>query len=231
MADEISISLGFNYSKNGVLIQRSLTGTFDVSGNGAIQNVQTIEGGAEVLDVADVGTNGILLLHNLEAFVEVTQPIAPTVTPQGTGGAATWTYKIVAKQSDGAYSSASSGGTTAVGNATLTIGNFNRITWTAVAGADSYDIYRTAHGSSPSTNGLIGTATTATFDDTGLAGDSATAPATGHDNTIILGENGTTSYPIRLLGQDFAIMRFNGNDIYAKTNTNACKLEYILIEE
>lgn len=227
---EIKLGLSLNFAKNGALIQRSLSGTVAVSGTKAIQNVQNIGTSDETLALGDVATPGRLILNNLAAYVEVTTPAAPTVTPQGTGGAATWTYKIVAKQSDGSYSAASAAGSTAVGNATLTGVNFNRITWTAVAGATSYDIYRTAHGTSPSTDGKIGTAISPTFDDTGLAGDLGTAPATGVDNVILLGADGS-SYPNKLKGGEFSVVRWNGAAIHAKANTIAADLEYILISD
>src|SRR5207237_8590537 len=41
------------------------------------------------------------------------------VTNEGPLGAATWSYKIVAKQADGSYSAASPAGTTTTGNANL----------------------------------------------------------------------------------------------------------------
>lgn len=105
-------------------------------------------------------------------------PAASTVTPTGTTGATTYTYKIVIRNVDsGGYSAASSGFSTSTGNATLSGSNFNRIA--APSGSystsDVYDIYRTAGGA---TQGLIGTQNTGlSFDDTGFAGDGATAPS------------------------------------------------------
>lgn len=103
-------------------------------------------------------------------------PSAPTVTPQGTTGASTWSYKIEALNRD-MTSIASSAGSTATGNATLSSTNFNRLTWTAVTGATAYRIYRTAVATSPTTTGVIGiVGAVLQFDDTGLAGDGSTAP-------------------------------------------------------
>jgi hypothetical protein len=230
MANELKLALTLNYLKSGVVLQRSLSDQFNVAGSTAIQNVASIGTSDESLALGDVATNGYLLLHNLEAYVEVTTPAAPTVTPAGTTGASTWSYKIVAKQSDGSYSAASSAGTTTTGNATLTALNKNVITWAAITGAATYDIYRTAHGTSPSTDGKIGNTALLTLDDTGLAGDAGTAPATGTDNVILLGADGS-SYPIKLKGEDFALLRFNGAAAHAKANTIASKLEYILISD
>lgn len=229
--DELSISLNLTFSKNGAQLQRQpAVPLIDVAGNTAIQNIATIGTSDESLALGDVTTPGYLLAHNLEAFVEVTTPSAPVITNQGTPGAATWTYKIVAKQSDGSYSAASAAGSTATGNATLTGSNFNRITWAAVAGADSYDIYRTVAGTSPTSLGKIGNTTGVTFDDTGLAGDAGTAPATGVDNVILIGSDGTL-YPMKLKGGEFSLVRWNAAAIHAKANTIASKLEYILISD
>ena len=115
--------------------------------------------------------------HLLEQAAIAT-PGSITVTPQGTGGAATWTYKLVALGSNGT-TEAGAASSTAVGNATLTGSNFNRLTWTAVTNATGYWIYRTVSGGTPATLGRIAVlGAVTTFDDTGIAGDSATAPTT-----------------------------------------------------
>jgi hypothetical protein len=110
-------------------------------------------------------------------------PGAPTVTPQGTTGATTWGYRITAGSSTG-ETLASAEGTTTAGNATLSATNFNRLTWSAVAGANDYRIYRTTAGGTPATTGLIGTATGLTFDDTGLA---ASGPVPTVDSSGFVG--------------------------------------------
>ena len=70
-------------------------------------------------------------------------PAAPTVAPQGVVGSTTYTYYVVAVTRDGKRSLPSAAGTTSTGNATLTSGNFNRLTWAAVPGAYAYDILKT----------------------------------------------------------------------------------------
>lgn len=117
----------------------------------------------------------VLMLETLA----LTTPASPLVAAQGTPGTTTITYKIVATNSSG-HSEVSQGTTITNAAATLTGVNFNRLNWQAVPGAAGYDIYRTAtNGTSPVTLGKIGSTTAAvTFDDTGLAGDSATAPTT-----------------------------------------------------
>lgn len=94
-------------------------------------------------------------------------PTAPTITPQGTTGATTYTYYVVAVDRQGKRTVQSPVGTTTTGNATLTGVNFNRITWSEVTGAQTYEIIRTVGGA---TQGRIATGVTVfTFDDTGIA--------------------------------------------------------------
>ena len=115
--------------------------------------------------------------HLLEPAA-LSTPGSITVTPQGTSGAATWTYKLVAINANGTTEAGAASSTT-TGNATLDGTNYNRLTWTAVTNATGYWIYRTAVGTSPTTTGritVLGAVTT--YDDQGAAGDSATAPTT-----------------------------------------------------
>lgn len=97
---------------------------------------------------------------------------APIVSPQGTPGGATYSYYIVAR---GTIYKESPTGSTAIGNPTLTGSNFNRITWTAVAGATGYDLIRITGGA---TQGVIASnlsAGTVQFDDTGVAATAYTS--------------------------------------------------------
>lgn len=105
----------------------------------------------------------------------MTSPAAPTVTPQGAAGAATYGYQVVAIGSGG-DSMPSPTGQTTTGNAALSGANYNAISWPAVPHANGYRILRTVGGGS---TGLIGTVPpgTTSFNDTGLAA-SAFAAAT-----------------------------------------------------
>ena len=142
------------------------TGTW---GTDAVQNTSSVY----------YDTYDLKLVGNL-----VSVPGAPTVTNQGTPGATSYSYVIVAKNANGT-TTPSGTTTTTTGNATLTGVNFNRISWTAVTGATSYDVYRTASGGTPSSTGRISISLAATtLDDTGLAGDSASVP--GSNTTALL---------------------------------------------
>lgn len=129
---------------------------------------------------------GPLVITVYDDLPPLTAPAAPTITPTGTSGATTWTYKIVAKKSSTSqFSAASSGGTTATGNATLSTTNYNRIAWSAIDGANLYDIYRTTAGGTPNTTGLIGTTNNVFFNDTGVAGDGTTPSTTGGPGVVV----------------------------------------------
>lgn len=142
---------------------RSSAGTFEVNGGTA-------------------GNYGAFNSGNVN-FTSISSPsAAPTLTIQGTSGATTRRYRFVANFADGSHSPISAENTTTTSNATLTGSNFVRITFSAVSKASYYTIYRTTSGGTPSTLGKIGTTTSTTFDDTGLAGD-GNVPSTTLANT------------------------------------------------
>lgn len=120
-----------------------------------------------------------LVRQRLNEIYALTTPGSPLVTPQGTPATTTITYKIVATNAVG-HSEVSQGKTVTTAAATLSGTNYNQINWLAVPGASGYDVYRTAtNGTSPVSLGKIGSTTAAvTLNDTGLAGDAATAPTT-----------------------------------------------------
>lgn len=100
-------------------------------------------------------------------------PSAPTITPAGVTGATAYSYKVVAMHRAGT-TAASAAGSTASGNATLTSSNYNRVVWTAVTNAESYMVYRTVGAATQGLIGVVGNVLE--LDDTGLTGDSSTAP-------------------------------------------------------
>lgn len=117
--------------------------------------------------------------ERLMETLALTTPGSPLVAPQGTPGTSTVGYAVVAKNNAGT-SSASQTKTITTSAATLSGTNYNQLNWQTVPGESSgYDIYRVAtNGVSPITTGLIGSVATGvtTFNDTGLAGNSSTAP-------------------------------------------------------
>lgn len=108
-------------------------------------------------------------------------PGAPTVTPIGTTGAQAYSYRIVARNSSG-VTLAGTAGTTATGNATLSATNYNQVTWTAVPGAESYDVY----GRTAGTELFIANTTATTYNDQTNAAPSGALPGA---NTTAAGYN------------------------------------------
>ena len=140
-------------------------------------------------------------------------PAAPTVTPQGAGGATTYGYKIVARGIAYRTTAASAQGITAVGNATLNVTNFNRVIWTNVPGNTGYDIYRSTGGGTPSSTGKIGTvsAGVTTLDDTGLTatGVAPTINTTGDGDPLYVG--GCRDKSVQIAGTFVATVQVQGS--------------------
>lgn len=121
-----------------------------------------------------VGTTSLALIgqqHDL-AYAVSAGP-TPTVTPEGTTGATSYTYKVTAVTQAG-ESLVGTGGSTTSGNATLSSTNYNQIAVTALDDETfvlAYNLYRTEGGGR---QGLVGSysgqlgANTWTFKDVGI---------------------------------------------------------------
>lgn len=140
-----------------------------------------------------------MFVYGPSQFGQPSMP-APALTVNGTGGSTTYSYVIVpVGPYNGPTMGASATATIGGGNATLSGTNSITLSWQAVnttfgVGANpvtsvttmnansggTYNIYRTAGGGSQGLIGSVaagaGLGSTVTFTDTGLAGDSATAP-------------------------------------------------------
>jgi hypothetical protein len=92
---------------------------------------------------------------NLTPFQPPSAAPTPTVTPFGTTGSTTYTYKLAAVSFDGVATALSTAASTTTGNATLTGTNGNLITWTPVSDAAYYIVVRTVGGAA---QGVIGIA-------------------------------------------------------------------------
>lgn len=109
-------------------------------------------------------------------------PTAPTVASVGTGGtltAATYSYKVTARNSVG-ETLASTAGSVIIAAGTTNVAN---LTWPAVPGATSYSVYGRTSGSEL----LIATVTTTTYSDTGAitpAGALPTVAASTDEFTV-----------------------------------------------
>jgi hypothetical protein len=88
----------------------------------------------------NVGDAEVILVGTRPTLKILSTPGTPTISPQGVTGATSYSYKVVACDAYG-KTLASTAGTTATGNATLTGSNFNRVSWSAVTGAETYRVY------------------------------------------------------------------------------------------
>jgi hypothetical protein len=125
----------------------------------------------------------------------ISSPSQPTVVNVGTAGTTSYTYAVTARTAVG-ETLISTTRQTATGNATLDTNNFNTITWSAVAGAKDYRIWRIASIGTPSTLGVIGTVSgyaALSFNDTGLAGDSSSSPASNTTGNVGHGVSSPTA--------------------------------------
>lgn len=112
---------------------------------------------------------------NNAGFVAPTDP--PVIIPQGTEGNSIWSYYIAAYDNVGQLLSVTNAGMTALGNATLTTGNYNLVTWLPITRAATYSIWRLS-ASQTQLNGMISSGvTTTSLNDTGLTGDGSPVPA------------------------------------------------------
>jgi hypothetical protein len=201
------------YDLGGAYIQQlqaggAEVGSLQVDNDASITGNETLQGGITIGGAAQVGNSlavaGTTQLTGATSVIGgilggfqvngLTTPAAPVVTFKGTTGtAATWSYKIVAVSPGGTTPASAVGSISASDNATLSSSNYNIITWTAVTGATSYNVYRTAVGTSPTTTGLIASTTATVYNDIGGAGDSTTAPAVDTSDQEILGNTTTNS--------------------------------------
>ncbi len=94
-------------------------------------------------------------------------PTGVTVTPQGTPGSTTYDYYVTAIAEETAEESIVAAGQTTTGHATPSSTNYNQITFTGAADAESYDVYRSDNG----LYGFIGSTETTTFNDKNILPD------------------------------------------------------------
>lgn len=146
---------------------------------------------------------------------------APTVTNQGAVGAVTYSYTVVAYDSNG-DGIPSPVGTTATGNAALTATNYNALAWAAVAGATGYKIQRTVGGTTQGTIANVSSSAPLTLNDTGLVATPYTPvaanPTTPNTDTMYFGG-------AAVLAQgafDFAVPKNDGTNNHIRGHLNQC---------
>lgn len=123
-------------------------------------------------DIVSLDGNKIAPFLLTESLAPLASPNAPSVTPIGALGSTPYTYDIAACDGAGNTTLVSASGTTAIGNASLTTSNFNRVSWGAVSGAVSYNVY----GRTGGIRTLITSTSNTSFDDKGVAGVGGAEP-------------------------------------------------------
>ncbi len=119
-------------------------------------------------------------------------PTSVTVTPTGTAGVTTYSYRVSSVDSTGGETVPTTATTTIVGNATLSATNYNAVSWSAVSGANHYRVYGRTSGSEL----FIASTTATSYLDTGATTPSGAAPTSNttgaiSGNTLSITGNGT----------------------------------------
>ena len=135
-----------------------LTGTFWQGTY--LSNSFIIGNGVDPPIISILGSN----IQTIESASLIVSPTIIQVVTGGTPGSTTYTYTITSVSGRGEAPNISAA-IIATGNVTLSSTNYNQLSWTGIAGALSYNVYRYSAG----IYYLIGNTTAASFQDTGLA--------------------------------------------------------------
>lgn len=175
------------------LIQSSTLGTMYVPYTGQPVNYgQDTPGGGGTVGQPTFQTDNLTLLA-----APLATPGAPTVTPTGTAGTTHYGYRIAARSANGT-TLAGTEGTTTTGNATLSGTNYNALSWTAVPGAVSYDIYGRTTGAEL----FMVNVTATTYNDTGAVATPAGALPAANTTMAILSKSGVITPPAQVIVRD-----------------------------
>lgn len=160
------------YTSGTAVVRRRLSTLASTGSSGGLDNVTANT--SSPLTGNGTGGDPITLASGFQVIrTPLPMPGAPSVVVQGTPGSTVYHYQIVAKNASGT-TPAGRFSTTTNGAATLNGTDFNRLTWSAVTGAASYDVYRIEGG--PSLGKIATSLVALTLDDTGLAGDTTEPP-------------------------------------------------------
>lgn len=133
----------------------------------------------------------------LTVFTAMTTPVGLGISVQGSAGTTTYSYRISAFNNIGETLACSSV-TTGTGNATLSLSNFNRLTWTATTGATGYNVWgRKATGLGET---YITTVYTNTYDDNGEFDQTTSLPPEANSTAGIICSMGIFGPQQRIFG-------------------------------
>lgn len=194
------INTGLSMASNMPLDWSSTTGA-----SSATKDTGLSRGAAGVVNVNGGVYTAASAYGQIQAGTGVFQVLgvagAPTLTTSGTAGSTSNTYGVVAKQADGTTSGIGATATITTANATLSGTNKVNISWTAVTGATSYDVYLTAT-TGAATLGKVqgGVTTTSTTHIINSAGDGTTPPATNLTGLATIGGLASTLVKVSASG-------------------------------
>jgi hypothetical protein len=209
----------------------------NVVGNDCIIATAASAAADNTLPTGRITSYGYVMLKNMYPGLIAT-PGMPTVTTSG-GGATRYEYRIVATQTDGAYTAASPAGIVTNGPAALGGAGWNYITWDPVPDAtQGYGVYRTVGTGGAHGLGLIATvpgnaASLAVVDQGTNANGVQPALTSPWDFTVQIGPSNTV-YPILLKGGDVQVFRWNfaaSPLIHYKMLYSPTLFAYMLVED
>lgn len=174
-----AVPIIFDGTETATQIRDAVKAILDASGRDWTTSAQGADG-IGIVRATPGATGGAITEDVADAGFTVTDWTDPT-------HAMTVTYQLVACLADGSCTEAGADSTTGASVANLTASNLNRLTWSAVSGAASYKVYRSVAPTSPATVGIIYSGTALAVDDTGLVGDTTTAP-TVDDTGVLWGD-------------------------------------------
>ena len=125
-----------------------------------------------------------------------TVPTGVAVANVGAAGAVTYGYRISALHGAG-ETTASTTVTTTTGNATLNGSNYNTVTWNAVPGATSYNVYGRTSGTELKLANVVATASAPSYNDQGTATPAGALPAA---NTAVLASD-SVGWTVKTIGR------------------------------
>lgn len=118
----------------------------------ALTNTAITAAEADTTLSGEISSNGLSRAQGTyaNASTTLTVPSAPTATIVGTTGAVTYNYWVAACNQSICTTPSVTSNQLTTANATLSTTAYVKVTWTPIAGAAAYQVYRTTSGSAPS---------------------------------------------------------------------------------
>lgn len=167
----LSASGGLGIANNCITDAMLLSSSGNLKRDGSTTLTAAWNTGAQSIGLNVVPLYGLHQLGASRRLQALASPGSPSVTPQGTTGATTYQYYVVAEDRIGGTTLPSIVGSTNTGNATLTVTNFNLVQWSPVPGAACYDVLK-----NDTSHSVIVCTSATQYSDTGGASSAYTTP-------------------------------------------------------